>query len=97
MFRRYGIVDDSDRLSVLDAETRCASDQLQKALSSVSSHANLILVGAAGLEPATAGLEIRCSIQLSYAPSARYFVRLIKNTLVNRRRGMQRSKGGAHW
>ena len=27
------------------------------------------LVGAAGFEPATAGLEIRCSIRLSYAPS----------------------------
>src|SRR5579862_361502 len=27
------------------------------------------LVGAAGIEPATAGLEIRCSIRLSYAPS----------------------------
>ena len=40
MFRRYGIVDNSDRLSALDAETRYASDQLQKALSSVSSHAN---------------------------------------------------------
>jgi hypothetical protein len=29
----------------------------------------LNLVGAAGLEPATLGLEIRCSIHLSYAPS----------------------------
>ena len=27
------------------------------------------LVGAAGIEPATLGLEIRCSIHLSYAPS----------------------------
>src|SRR5580698_4280746 len=27
------------------------------------------MVGAAGLEPATAGLEIRCSIRLSYAPA----------------------------
>jgi hypothetical protein len=27
------------------------------------------LVGAAGFEPATVGLEIRCSIRLSYAPS----------------------------
>jgi hypothetical protein len=27
------------------------------------------MVGAAGLEPATTGLEIRCSIQLSYAPA----------------------------
>ena len=26
------------------------------------------MVGAAGLEPATTGLEIRCSIRLSYAP-----------------------------
>jgi hypothetical protein len=29
------------------------------------------MVGAAGIEPATAGLEIRCSIRLSYAPSCR--------------------------
>ena len=29
------------------------------------------LVGAAGFEPATAGLEIRCSIRLSYAPSCK--------------------------
>ena len=27
------------------------------------------MVGAAGIEPATAGLEIRCSIRLSYAPA----------------------------
>jgi hypothetical protein len=27
------------------------------------------LVGAAGIEPATLGLEIRCSIRLSYAPA----------------------------
>ena len=27
------------------------------------------MVGAAGLEPATVGLEIRCSIRLSYAPA----------------------------
>src|ERR1700680_804686 len=26
------------------------------------------MVGAAGIEPATTGLEIRCSIRLSYAP-----------------------------
>src|SRR5712692_9832792 len=35
------------------------------------------LVGAAGIEPATVGLEIRCSIRLSYAPpkilSARFY------------------------
>jgi hypothetical protein len=30
-----------------------------------------ILVGAAGVEPATLGLEIRCSIRLSYAPVVR--------------------------
>ena len=30
------------------------------------------VVGAAGIEPATAGLEIRCSIRLSYAPSITY-------------------------
>jgi hypothetical protein len=27
------------------------------------------VVGAAGIEPATLGLEIRCSIRLSYAPA----------------------------
>jgi hypothetical protein len=30
---------------------------------------HLQMVGAAGLEPATVGLEIQCSIRLSYAPS----------------------------
>ncbi len=30
------------------------------------------LVGAAGLEPAALGLEIRCSIRLSYAPRLLY-------------------------
>ncbi|MCU1300339.1 MAG: hypothetical protein JWQ87_623 [Candidatus Sulfotelmatobacter sp.] len=30
------------------------------------------MVGAAGIEPATTGLEIRCSIRLSYAPSTTY-------------------------
>src|SRR5581483_8880677 len=30
----------------------------------------LLMVGAAGLEPATLGLEIRCSIRLSYAPAS---------------------------
>ena len=34
------------------------------------------LVGAAGIEPATLGLEIRCSIRLSYGPSR---LRLSKN------------------
>jgi hypothetical protein len=29
------------------------------------------MVGAAGIEPATLGLEIRCSILLSYAPKIR--------------------------
>lgn len=28
------------------------------------------VVGAAGIEPATLGLEIRCSIRLSYAPAS---------------------------
>jgi hypothetical protein len=28
------------------------------------------MVGAAGIEPATLGLEIRCSIRLSYAPES---------------------------
>ena len=31
-----------------------------------------LLVGAAGIEPATTGLENRCSIQLSYAPLAKF-------------------------
>ena len=31
----------------------------------------LALVGAAGIEPATTGLEIRCSIRLSYAPTGK--------------------------
>jgi hypothetical protein len=30
------------------------------------------VVGPAGLEPATLGLEIRCSIRLSYGPSTTY-------------------------
>ena len=30
------------------------------------------VVGAAGLEPATTGLEGRCSIQMSYAPASVY-------------------------
>jgi hypothetical protein len=30
----------------------------------------MILAGAGGLEPTTHGLEIRCSIQLSYAPTS---------------------------
>ena len=34
----------------------------------VSSTAAVDVVGAAGIEPATVGLEIRCSIRLSYAP-----------------------------
>ena len=32
----------------------------------------LLLVGEAGLEPATPGLEGRCSIQLSYSPALFY-------------------------
>ena len=31
------------------------------------------LVGAAGIEPATTGLENRCSIQLSYAPLSKIY------------------------
>jgi (2Fe-2S) ferredoxin len=31
------------------------------------------LVGAAGIEPATTGLEIRCSIRLSYAPLSKIY------------------------
>ena len=41
------------------------------------------LVGAAGIEPATTGLEIRCSIHLSYAPVRTDVIQPIKNTLVN--------------
>jgi hypothetical protein len=40
MFRRYGIVDNSDRLSALEAESRSASDQLQKASSSAATLPN---------------------------------------------------------
>jgi len=35
--------------------------------------ATVLLVGAAGIEPATTGLEIRCSIQLSYAPVSKIY------------------------
>jgi hypothetical protein len=31
------------------------------------------MVGAAGIEPATPGLEIRCSIRLSYAPTSKIY------------------------
>jgi hypothetical protein len=31
------------------------------------------MVGAAGIEPATTGLENRCSIQLSYAPLSKIY------------------------
>ncbi len=34
------------------------------------------MVGAAGIEPATTGLEIRCSIRLSYAPTLVFFISL---------------------
>ncbi len=34
------------------------------------------MVGAAGIEPATTGLEIRCSIQLSYAPLSKIYHKL---------------------
>jgi len=37
-----------------------------------SANSSLRLVGAAGIEPATLGLEIRCSIRLSYAPLVTY-------------------------
>lgn len=40
MFRRYGIVDNSDRPKALKAETRYASDQLQKASSSAATRPN---------------------------------------------------------
>ncbi len=33
-----------------------------------------VLVGPAGVEPATLGLEIRCSIRLSYGPSQSNFI-----------------------
>ena len=35
---------------------------------------SLKLVGAAGVEPATLGLEIRCSIRLSYAPAVKQLI-----------------------
>lgn len=34
------------------------------------------MVGAAGIEPATTGLENRCSIQLSYAPLSKIYHKL---------------------
>jgi hypothetical protein len=34
------------------------------------------VVGAAGIEPATTGLENRCSVQLSYAPSSKIYHKL---------------------
>ena len=34
------------------------------------------MVGAAGIEPATTGLEIRCSIHLSYAPLSKIYHKL---------------------
>jgi len=42
---------------------------LQARLPPITATSHCFLVGAAGLEPATTGLEIRCSIQLSYAPT----------------------------
>jgi hypothetical protein len=45
------------------------------------------LVGAAGVEPATAGLEIRCSIRLSYAPT------LVNSTVTPGRFSGQRVEG----
>jgi hypothetical protein len=35
-----------------------------------------VVVGAAGIEPATTGLEIRCSIRLSYAPLSKIYHKL---------------------
>ena len=49
--------------------TSCASD-FAADISEAEAQGVVIsgMVGAAGLEPATLGLEIRCSIRLSYAP-----------------------------
>ena len=38
------------------------------AMTVVITNLQVVMVGAAGIEPATLGLEIRCSIRLSYAP-----------------------------
>lgn len=35
----------------------------------------ILMVGAAGLEPATPDLEGRCSIQMSYAPASSLYSR----------------------
>jgi integrase len=43
--------------------------QAVQLFTNLRSRKNLDVVGAAGIEPATTGLEIRCSIRLSYAPS----------------------------
>jgi hypothetical protein len=42
-------------------------------VASRTSSAKSDLVGAAGIEPATTGLENRCSIQLSYAPLSKIY------------------------
>ena len=60
-------------LSTTQSETLCfARDDrygdMAFVVGTVARGIEMILVGAAGIEPATAGLEIRCSIRLSYAP-----------------------------
>ena len=56
------------------------------------------LVGAAGFEPATAGLEIRCSIRLSYAPSLVFSSVYQLRPLQKLYKGCSCPKGfGANW
>ncbi len=52
-------------------ERVAAGDERESAAEILSVAKDLEVVGAAGIEPATLGLEIPCSIHLSYAPTNR--------------------------
>ena len=55
------------------AEKRAVPLKTAKRRTSVSRMIENV-VGVEGLEPTTLGLEIRCSIQLSYTPTLTYFI-----------------------